>query len=815
MKQQKSQKQGFHPVRLALRYPKTVLLLACLATVLSLNFALKLTLRSNFADLLPDNHPTIEQAKVLNEEVGGATFIVLTVETKDSDAGKKFIDDFSGRVMGMEGVQYVDYRSPEGFFQKHGLLYLSLEDLDEVHQKAKRKIEQAKLKATGFYIEFEDEDERGFDLASFQEKYGPYFNPHSYYQNTLGTFFVSLIKPEWRTTDVARTEVFLGHLEKLLASLNPQSYHPSLSVRLTGPYVKQMAQQKILRFDVVVVSLIALLGSIAYLTFHFRRKRAVFLIAVPLIMSVTWTLALAYLFYGSLNLFSSVACAIIIGLAADYGIHLYSEYLRHREDKKSPEESFLLSIHHLKRPFFIAATTTAAAFFSLTISHFKAFSEFGMIAGPGILLCAVAFTFLMPPLALLLERVRHEKIKHRPVRRFRKFVDSPFASWLLGRRAALLIGLILLLPLAAVVKGRLTFDYNVDHIMGQQPTKALDRRVDAVFSNTVNPEVALVENAEDAARLADVIRRVRKINKNQPQGTTLKNVVALPDFVPDHQQEKIQKVAKLRSLFDDDIIKALSEEDQDSYKKFEAMLHPVRLGSDAIPEQILTKFTDRTGQVGRILFIFPNFKMNESDSLMRYVEEIRSAKCTECQGAYYVSGESSVFYEIIKMLFSEGKYVMVVALMAVFLLLFVHFRSVRETCLVFAPLLLSQIALLGWMALLEIPFNIINMAAFPIIFGVVTDYVVHFYERYRHENSSASRAFSHAFSPILGSTLTTLIGFGSLLFADMGGLRSLGGLAFLGILLGSVTTLFWFPAVLAVVGQPVNERKEVLEGQRA
>jgi predicted RND superfamily exporter protein len=531
-------------------------------------------------------------------------------------------------------------------------------------------------------------------------------------------------------------------------------------------------------------------------------------------MSVTWTLALAYAFYGSLNLFSSVSCAIIVGLSADYGIHLYSEYLRHRERGDSSEASFLSALHKLRRPFFVAATTTSAAFFSLSLSRFKAFSEFGMIAGPGILLCAIAFAFIFPSLTLCVEKIWPEKMRRLPfeTQNSDSFISKfgfKFSSfqWIFSLRGALIIGLLLLAPLLTLASGRFYFDYNANHILGTQPTKALDSRVDAIFSNSVNPEVAFVERAADAAPFAEALRRVQAQSKTLPHGTTIKSVLALPDFVPDRQTAKIQKIAEIRGLFNERIVKALGKEDRESYRKFKAMLNPSTLTLASLPDKIVNKFRDRKGKEGRIIFIFPNFSVNHSDTFMRYTEEIRAAECTECVGERYVSGESTVFYEIVMMLFSEGKYVMGFALVAVFLLLWLNFRSLQDTCLVMAPLLFSLIALVGCMSLLGLPLNIINLAAFPIILGVVTDYVVHFYQRYREDHGgSVTQAYSESFRPILGSTLTTLIGFGALLFADMGGLRSLGGIAFLGVLLGSVTTLFWFPGLLSFFSRAAESK---------
>lgn len=784
-------------VRWTLRHPKTTLWLAGLVTALALFSAQNLKLRSNFSDLLPDTHPVVVQARILNDVVGGASFVVAAIESSDRDAAIAFMDDLHRQAITLEGIRYIDSRPPQDFYQRYALLYLDLADLEKIHERVQRKIEQTKLARTGFFIDLEDEESKSqFSLSEFREKYTPYLNPDPYYQNPAGTLFVTLIKPEWRTTDVDKTALFLEKLQGTIDALNPAGYHSSLRVRLTGPYVKTLAQQHILKRDASRVTCLALIGSIIYLIFHFRRKRAVFLIAVPLLMSVSWTLAFASLFFGSLNLFSSVACAIVIGLAADYGIHLYSDYLRYRQRGAGAEPALLAAVQHLRPAFMIAATTTAAAFFALALSEFKAFSELGLIAGAGILCCALAFLILLPPLVLLLERHRPEDLEERPARTFERFAFGRFGTWIVSRRAGVVVGLVLLLPVITIAMGQLFFDYNTDHIMGTQPTKALDSKVDAIFSQTVNPEIALVEVAADAPRLAAALRSL----KQQPEHgeSTIKDVIVLDDFIPRQQEAKRVKIAAIRGLLSDDVVDRLSADDRRSYEQFKAMLQPPPLTRADLPAQIRDKFRDLTGEEGRIVFIFPNFPINESDTLIRYAEEIRQVHCADCVGTYYLAGESTVFYEIIQMLFHEGQYVMGAALVAVFLLLWLNFRSLQQALLVLMPLGVTLLSLLSWMGLLGIPLNIINLAAFPIVLGAVTDYVVHFYQRYRDDPAgTVTQAYAASLSPIVGSAVTTLIGFAALLTANMGGLRSMGLVTALGIGLGLITTLLWFPGLLS------------------
>ncbi|MBI3540618.1 MAG: MMPL family transporter [Deltaproteobacteria bacterium] len=806
---------------LILRHPKTVLIITTLLTVLSFYFIQKIQIRSNFSDLLPDNHPAVVQAKELEKIVGGASFIVVTVQTKDEKAAASFLADLKKRVLSQDHqkeIRYIDDQPPADFLKKEGLLYLSLKDLDKLTDRLRHKIDQAKLQKTHLYINFDDpkpSTDSPKEWDDLSEQYASFLTSNTHYQNRAGTLFVSLIKPEWRTTDVSRTAHFIEGLEKTIHELNPSA--TSLDVRLTGPYIKTMTQKKILLKDAVLVSLVSFIGSILYLIVHFRRKRAVFLIGLPLTVSSFWALSLAYFLFGSLNLFSSVACAVMLGLATDYGIHIYTEYTRYLDQGLSAMEALKASLKELGLGFVAASGTTAAAFFSLMFSRFKALYEFGAIAGCGIILSFLAYLFVFPALTLLVEK--HWAFAPRTGKagcfgsesggesRFSSPISphrghSFVSNWLFSKKNLIASGVILLLPLLTIAMGRLRFDYNLNHIMGQQETKELDHQVDSIFSHSVNPEVALAKDLPDASHLAHAIRRTQKENKETPEGTTIKGVLSLADFVPDEQKERIEKIHTIQSLFTPLVLRSLNTAQKKSYEDLKMMLNPVEVSLSGLPQQIKEKFRDREGSLGRMVFIFPNFEMNQADRFMRYVEEIRGVQCTDCTAPFYASGESTVFYEIVKMLLQEGKYVIGFTILAVLSALFLSFRSLKRTLIVFTPLMVGMLATLGWMGLTGIPFNIINVAALPIILGSVDDYAVLYYQRIAdHPEQSLGQSHHQSLAPVFGSAMTSLIGFGSLLFADMGGIRSFGLICTVGITICTLTTLVWFPAFLAFLGR--------------
>src|SRR6185295_175573 len=67
----------------------------------------------------------------------------------------------------------------------------------------------------------------------------------------------------------------------------------------------------------------------------------------------------------------------------------------------------------------------------------------------------------------------------------------------------------------------------------------------------------------------------------------------------------------------------------------------------------------------------------------------------------------------------------VYALIAIVLVFYLDFRSLRHTLIALSPLAMGMVAALGIMSLFGLPLNPANMIAFPLILGVGADNGVH------------------------------------------------------------------------------------------
>lgn len=782
----------------SLRHPWGMLSIGAVLTVAAVFGILRLQIQSNFVALLPQDQPSVVELKHLDQLVGGASFVIVTLETPDPTLAPPFLEALATRLRKQSGVRYLDYRPPVEFFRRHALLYLSLPELEKFSQQIEHRLDQLKLQP--LMIDLSQPEER-LSLDQFEQRY-PFIRDHTYYQNRDGTLYVLLIKPEGRPSDTQFTRQFLADIEANIAATRAQLGDQWLAtdrvqVRLTGPYVKALQQLEQITADGRRITLLGLIGTTLLLWLYFRHKRVVALVGIPVAVGVTWAMGLAYVYYGHLNFFTSSACAILMGLSADYSIHFYSHYVDAARRGLATIPALLNAYRELSRPLLLAVLAPAGAFFSLALTNFSALAQFGVIAGSGILCTFVAVFLLFPALTILLARRSPIAFRDSPQVRVRALTRRLFHR-LTSPRGFLVTSGALAGLIGALGWGLPHFDYNFNHLLGTQATKQLDRRVDRIFSYSINPEIARAQSAADANAFAQAIRSARDIQRTHPTGTTMQTALALGDFVPTQQAEKRQRIAQLRTYFTPALVDLMPREERQVYERLKPALSPDEITNKKLPEDLLTKYRDLAGNLGQFFYIFPAFDRQDGTKLNQFIHEMRSVACPDCQHPVVISGETVIFHDIVQQLRAEGPVVLGTSLTAIFLSLWLVFRRLRHALLCVLPLGVSIAATLGAMRILGLQFNLVNVALVPMILGAGIDYAIYLYQQTsQREDGHMAIAYCETAPPIFASALTTSVGFGTLMFADNGGAASFGLVTTLGISLCALVILLWFPGFLA------------------
>jgi hypothetical protein len=149
---------------------------------------------------------------------------------------------------------------------------------------------------------------------------------------------------------------------------------------------------------------------------------------------------------------------------------------------------------------------------------------------------------------------------------------------------------------------------------------------------------------------------------------------------------------------------------------------------------------------------------------------------------------------------ADAWFAAVLGLVLVAILLWLDFRSLRHTFLSLTPLAMGIVWMLGAMGALGMKLNFMNIFVTTMIIGIGVDYGLHVLHRYRELRDAADeevvRGLVETGNAIVVAALSTVCGFGSLVFSHYPGLRSVGLTATLGAVATALVAITLLPAFL-------------------
>lgn len=132
----------------------------------------------------------------------------------------------------------------------------------------------------------------------------------------------------------------------------------------------------------------------------------------------------------------------------------------------------------------------------------------------------------------------------------------------------------------------------------------------------------------------------------------------------------------------------------------------------------------------------------------------------------------------------------------IFLLVFFSYRAVHKTLIAILPVVLGTVLMIGFMGFMKIDFTIMTIVIVPLVLGAGIDDGVHIVSRWHIENQNLLPTLRGVVTPVIGTTLTSMIGFGSLMFSDTPGFRQLGLVTMAGLAFCLLISLGILPQIL-------------------
>ena len=591
------------------------------------------------------------------------------------------------------------------------------------------------------------------------------------------------------STTVNQTETGVGTRFVRLLNRERDAFeeaHPDAHVLLHGNPIGGVSNASTIKSDLAWTIGISLFIILGLLLLCFRRVRFVLHLLAPVLYGTIFALACVFWIKGVMSFMALGLGAIILGVALSYCLHvLVHFYFVEDVEQMLREES---------TPVVLGCLTTIGAFLGLLFTESELLRDFGLFATFALLGNTLYVLLFLPHF------LRKEDICYKKEKGF-KFIDR-FNNLPWDRNPWILGVMTVLLAVGIVLSPRVQFDTDLRNL--NYVNKELAESQDLYSEKNENGSLsqyyaAYGETLDEALECNKLLLNRLDSLKNSGMLTRYSSLVSLLFQTQHDQEERIaawkafwtpERIARTRH----DLASAAQKQQLDPgifvpfYALLESDYEPADLYSaDVFPHEMMSNFVERQASGRWMVFSTAAFDPEDKN-------EVNDA---------LVDGPQSVvlepFYycrDMVQIIHDDFQTTLLISSIFVLLVLLVAFRNIWIALVAFFPMFLSWYALQGFMSLLGLQFNLINIVIATFVFGIGVDYSIFVIEGLLQEARTGSKErLAYHKVAIFFSAVVLIIVIGSLVFARHPAIRSTGVISLIGMVFTILMTYSLEPFV--------------------
>jgi len=771
--------------------------------------AFKLPLYADFSYLLPQDVPAVKDLRKLEARVKATDTALVVIQAPTPDvraaATQQMLDELKQLPPSLVSSVDGDEREAREFVKSHFDLYFPLDDLKKGEQALRHRMDQAKLHANPLYIDLEDhseedakKDKQQIDdlrakIADAKDKL-----EHPTNVSKDGKTALLQVRIAFRETDVNHGRDLLRELERIGDGVT--AAHPGVTIGFTGGAVTALSEHTAISKGILLSSLVTTLLVGLVLALYFRSATLLILLVGTVGIATAAAFGAAALTVGHLNAATAFLGAIIAGNGINYGILLIARYLEERR-KRDVDEAIAAAIVGTLRPTAVASLGASIAYGSLAATSFKGFADFAVIGAIGMMLCWIASYTLLP--ALMLRFGRSTRIYNGD-----PLVGKTLVKVLGFRNSRAVVGvaaLIGVLAIAIVTKyvAADPFEYDIKKLRSEGEDAQVARHWMAVSDKNFGRGYAgrTVIAADRLEQVPLIVEALHDLDKGKPDAQqTIGSIESIQMFVPTDQQERVGVLDQIRAQLDDPALQDLDDKEKAQLLELRPPddLKPVT--AQDLPKSLLAKFTEKDGRVGYLISIRPANHLDEwnGHDLIRFADAVRTLHLPDGE-TVTTSGASVIFADIVYSIERDGPLVTLIAGAGLIIMVALLVGRNRRAIAVLAGTASGSLLMVATCALLGLRVNFLDFVALPITLGLGIDYAINIAHRHDTEDvPDPITTLRTSGSAVFVCSLTTMIGYGSLLVSENLAIRGFGTASLIGEVTCLLTALVLVPALLAV-----------------
>ena len=793
--------------RLALRKPVHVVVFGALVCITGIVLATQLSIATDLAELLPPRAPSVVALRQLSQRVGGTGSISIAIESNDGTpaplrAYVPLLGDELKRQLGSEllTIRY-SRKDVDEYYKKFAAYYVPLDDMEKWQQELATAI----AKQNPAYVDLEDHPtdpvkQLADDVRAQQKKLHPSMEIDPETELLMaehGRLAVVFVRPASNTLDLAGSKGILEQIQHVVESTNPGAHGVTIA-GYTGSIPLAISEVGAIRRDIISTALLVLLGVGGIIIIYFRGARELILMSSAVTIGAAVALGFAEVWIGHVNAQTAFLGAIIVGTGINYGIIFLDRYRQARLREDDFERALETACAQTLRATGIAALSTAVSFGVLAAGQVESFHQFGWIGGLGILVCWIATFTVVPACIVLGDRRRKPALQSGFQAVTRLFERIGRAC---ERAPRTVVGVTIALAVAGMTLAFTARHHVIETDLRKLGTRsaessgieALDNRLRSMDDRSSSPAVIATDTRAETRPVCQIL--------NERAKTDLKGILrrcySMDDLFPQDLARRQPLIDKLRhdlDAVDEDELDDQQKKDLADLRRALAQTPPT---DHDLPPELLEFFVERDGSIGKLAYVEPNNEHIENN-LYKFTDAMRSITLPSGK-VIQSSGDLVVFADVLRAMRRDATYLTIAAAVLVLLVLAFVARRLDTFVRVGGSLVAGVAVMFGVAVLLGQKLNFFNFVALPTTFGIGIDYAINIEERLRQRGrAELAKALGESAPAVVLASLTSIIGYASLVPAASRALSSFGVLAIIGELCCVVVAVIAVPALWAM-----------------
>jgi uncharacterized protein len=729
--------------KVLVKRPKTVLLVYTVITILIGIQIQNVYMQSDLTAFLPQNDPSLQLWKKINEEFQIGSTIVVYVEA--DDIRDPYVLQEMDRVSTRMNTYELDKGKTDGIFSVTSIAQL-------IKEENKKPVLPYNLGGTGKYEIPEDPTLINTYMARIQSLEGTLFL--NTYQDTVIIF---------QLADNANYDQILQDLKDVIQKDARYS-----DMTITGGLAAQRAMRdQTFRSLTIVFPLAALFVAIDLFFFH-RTLKGFIIGFLPLSYSLVLTFGVLGIVQPELTILTIAVAALLLGLGIDYSIY-YANRFAEEHTVQDKVERVERTLGHTGKAVFMCAFTTIIGFGSLMTSNMPPMVTFGFACAVGISFAFLSATILVPCLCLILKFEKHETIHQ----------WKKFATLVVDNRKRLFAVSCFFAILSLIVLPQVKTDVNYfDMAPGGIPEVEKLLQYSQKFGKGANFNALLVETDAQGLTDPEVIKAI--YNMEEQIRATGASATSIAD-----------EIKKVNDVFERNLL----------LKQLGKYVGVDRIILDKVAKKGLV---DEEYSKTIIVVSFSTGTSTETlEKLVNQIDSIaQNASIPQNGVVSQLAGQDVVSVAVNKQIMGSQASSLIIALLLVLACLIIGFNSLSIGMLALLPVLFVLMWEPGSLVMMDIPLSVVNITVASIMIGTGIDYSIQTTQRMKEEIAKGvskieamKKTIETSGWSVIGAATTTMVALLSTFAVDIPTLHQFSILVFVLILFSFLASITILPTI--------------------